>query len=152
MAGSRVTSTQAELQLVMHAVPHAPPEQIGRSKVPVAVHAEQAEPQALAKSGGTHSLPHALKPPPQLKPQLVPLQVRVELAGPFGHGLHELPQASTSLFATQALPHLWKPTLQAKSHALLRHWGTALATAGHRVHAAPHWVTLLFETHVPPQS
>ena len=64
-AGSRVTSTQAALQLVMHAVPHEPLEQIGRSKVPVAVHAVHALPQALAESGGTHSPAQALKPPPQ---------------------------------------------------------------------------------------
>ncbi len=64
-AGSRVTSTQAALQLVMHAVPQLPVEQIGRSKLPVEVHAVQLLPQALAKSGGTHSPLHALKPPPQ---------------------------------------------------------------------------------------
>ena len=47
-AESRVTSTQAALQLVMQAVPHEPLEQTGRSSVPVAVHALQALPQALA--------------------------------------------------------------------------------------------------------
>jgi len=47
LAGSRCTSTQAALQLVMQAVPHEPAEQIGRSKLPVAVHWVQAAPHAL---------------------------------------------------------------------------------------------------------
>ena len=137
-AGSRETSTHAELQLVMHAVPQLPVEQIGRSNVPVAVHAVQADPQALAKSGGTHSPLHALKPPPHTKLQLVPLHERVELAGPFAQGVHELPHVSTSVFDTQALPHLWKPELQVKSQAPLEHAGDAFATAGQVVHEAPH--------------
>jgi hypothetical protein len=47
-AGSRFTSTQAALQLVMHAVPQLPVLQMGRSKVPDAVHAEHEAPHALA--------------------------------------------------------------------------------------------------------
>lgn len=151
-AGSRVTSTQAALQLVMHAVPHEPPEQIGRSKVPVEVHAEQLVPQALAKSGGTHSPLQALKPPPHEKPQVVPLQVRVEFAGPLGHAVHRLPQVFTSLFDTQALPQRWKPALQVKLQLPLEQMGVALATGGHETHAAPHWVALESSTQVPPQS
>jgi hypothetical protein len=61
-AGSRFTSTQAALHVVWHAVPHVPLEQVGLSKVPVAVHAVQLEPQALAKSAGTHSPLQAKKP------------------------------------------------------------------------------------------
>jgi hypothetical protein len=47
-AGSRLTSTQAALQLVMHAVAQLPVAQMGRSNVPVEVHAVHALPHALA--------------------------------------------------------------------------------------------------------
>ena len=46
--GSRFTSTQAALQLVMQAVPQLPVEQMGRSKVPVEGQAVHDDPQAEA--------------------------------------------------------------------------------------------------------
>lgn len=46
-AGSRCTSTQAALQLVMHEVPQVPAEQSGRSKVPDAAHWVHEAPHAL---------------------------------------------------------------------------------------------------------
>ena len=150
-AGSRVTSTQAELQLVMHAVPQLPDAQRPRSNVPVAVQLVQVDPQALAKSGGTHSPLQKLAPAAQVKPQLVPLQFGVEPAGPVGHAVHELPQLFTSVFDRHWLPHLWKPVLQVKSHAPPTQAGTALVTAGHERHEAPHWVVLVSATHAPPQ-
>ena len=105
-AGSRVTSTQAALQLVMHAVPQLPDAQMPRSNVPVGAQLAQVAPQALAKSGGTHSPLQKLAPAAQVKPQLVPLQFGVEPAGPVGHAVHELPQLFTSVFDRHWLPHL----------------------------------------------
>jgi hypothetical protein len=93
-----------------------------------------------------------LKPPPQVKPQLVPLQVIVELAGPAGHAVQELPQLLMSVFERHWLPQRWKPALHEKSHAPTLHTGTALVTAGQLTHERPHWVTLESETQMPPQS
>ena len=70
----------------------------------MAVHIEQELPQELAKSAGTHSPRQAKVPVPQMKPQLVPLQVAVELTGPVGHGEQEVPQLFKSLLDRHWLP------------------------------------------------
>lgn len=150
-AGSRVTSTQAELQLVMHAVPQVAAAQVPRSNVPEPAQFAQVEPHALEKSGGTHSPLQKLAPAPQVKPQVVPLQFGVEPAGPVGHAVHELPQLFKSVFDRHWLPHLWKVALQVKSHAPPTQAGTALVTAEHERHDAPHWVVLVSATHAPAQ-
>jgi hypothetical protein len=104
-AGSRLTSTQAWLQLVMHAVPQTPASHVGRTNAPVAAHAVQLAPHWLTASLGTQSPPQLLKPALQVNVQLVPLHAGVELAGPLAlQGVHDVPQVLTSKFETQALP------------------------------------------------
>lgn len=151
-AVSRLTSTQLELQLVMQAVLQLPVAQMGRSKLVVAGHAWQVAPQALAKSVATHSPPQALKPPAQVKPQLVPLQLGVELAGPAGQAVHEVPQLFTSLLGRHCEPQAWKPLLQVAPQTPPEQIGEPLVGALQLTHEAPHWVVLVSSTQVPPQS
>jgi hypothetical protein len=99
----------------------------------------------------THSPPQALKPPAQVKPQVVPLQVRVELAGPFAHAVQEEPQLLTSLSGRHCAPHAWKPALQLAPQVPLVHSGEPLLGAVHATQLAPHWVMLESATQVPLQ-
>ena len=142
-AGSVCAFTQAALQLVTQVEPQVPVVQVGRSFTLVVVHTAQATPHAELRSAGTHWPPHALKPPLQVKPQLVPLQLAVEFGGPAGHGVHEVvPHEFTSVFDTQAVPHLWKPVLHTMSHALLVQTAAPFAGTAQAMHEDPHCVAL----------
>jgi hypothetical protein len=77
------------------------------------------------------------------------LQVRVELPGPDGHGVHDVPHASTSVLARHCVPHLWNPVLQTKSHAPDRHTDEPFAGGVQAVHARPHCVVLESSTQAP---
>jgi hypothetical protein len=62
---------------------------------------------AVAPAGtaqGTHALPHFKYPASQVKPQLVPSQVGVELAGA-AQAVHDAPQLEGLEFAVQVCPH-----------------------------------------------
>jgi hypothetical protein len=85
---------------------------------------------AVALAGGVPQAAQApaqnRKPELQLRPHDVPSHVAVPLVVP-GHAVHEDPQPLTEVFATQALPHRWYPTLQVKSHAVPLQIGVAFA-------------------------
>lgn len=88
-----------------------------------------------------------------MKPQALPSQVAVPLAGAV-HAVHDdEPQVLTLVLATQAVPHRWKPLLQAKPQAVPLHVAVALAGAVHGVvHDVPQVAGLLFGWHELPQA
>jgi hypothetical protein len=58
-----------------------------------------------------HVVPHTFCPVAHVIPHVVPSHVAVAPAG-VGHGVHEVPQLATSLFAAQVLPQRWVPVAQ----------------------------------------
>ena len=54
----------------------------------------------------THAAPQRFQPALQVKPQLVPSHVAVELAG-FAQGAHCTPQLAGLVLAPQLEPHTW---------------------------------------------
>lgn len=90
---------------------------------------------------------------PQVKPQEVPSQVALALAGG-EQAAHDVePQLLVALFETHAVPHRWKPLLQVNPHLVPSQVAVALAGAEQAVHdVVPQLPTLLLDWQVPEQS
>lgn len=80
-----------------------------------------------------------------------PLQVAVPLGGGV-QGVHELaPHEFTEVLATHALPHLWKPELQTKSHCWFAQIATEFGGGWHGVQLVPQVAMSLSFLHSLPQ-
>lgn len=101
-------------------------------------------PQASAVLFGTQAgacaVPRRQVPALQVNPQVVPLQVAVELAGPW-HGVHELPQLFVLLLDTHMLLQAWFPAVHVTGQ------GVPTATQSAPQERKP---TLHAGTHAPP--
>lgn len=72
------------------------------------------------------------------KVQATPLHAGVEFAGTCAeHGVQLVPQLLRSLSGRHCVPHLWKPALHEKSHALLVHSGAPFAGGVQVMHCPP---------------
>jgi hypothetical protein len=61
------------------------------------------------------------------------------------------PQLATLLFATQAPPHRWYPSLQVNPHVVPLHVAMAFAGGTQGEHDVPQLLTPPFDAHVEPQ-
>jgi len=86
----------------------------------------------------------------QVKPQLVPLQVAVALAGGT-HGVQLVPQVLTLPFDTQAPLHWCAPDTHAKPQLVPSQVELALAGGLHAMQLAPQVAVSVFDTHTAPQ-
>ena len=84
-----------------------------------------------------------------VKPQLLPSQVDVALAGAT-QGVQLAPHVATAEFATQAPPQAWKPALQVIPHAVPSQLAMPFIGTVHALHEeAPQVAVLALDTHAP---
>lgn len=105
------------------------------------VQERQLDPHCVVLLSETHWPPQSWKPELHTQPQDTPLQVAVELAGPRGHAVHEVPQVNGELSSAQDEPQRWKPKLQLKSQLVPLQVELAFDGGTHGVHDAPQLPT-----------
>ncbi|MBM4778543.1 MAG: hypothetical protein GQE15_12645, partial [Archangiaceae bacterium] len=105
---SLFTSTHIDEQVLMHAEPQTPAEQVARWANEASEHGAQLAPQ-LSDESARHWPPQLLKPGLHVNEHDPVMQARAESAGPLGQGEQLEPHESTLVFDTHALPQRWKP-------------------------------------------
>jgi hypothetical protein len=145
--GSACVSTQmleqsvevVPVQLLSHVA--VAPEALQKGVAPE--HAVAHAPQwAAVRRSASQPLPaspsQSAKPALQVNPHAPAAQLARALAG-VGQGAQLVPQVATEVSLAQPVPQRWKPTLQAKSHAVPSHVAVPLDGIEQAVHdVAPH--------------
>lgn len=153
-AGSRWRSTQAALQVSIHAVPHVPLVHVARSNTLPAGQVVQPAPHAAATPSPTQlpvAPPQRVFPAAQVVLHEVPSHVGTEPGTPSAQRVHVAPQAFTSVALAHSPLHGLNPVAQVYAQALLVQTGAPPSGAVHVEHEGPHAVVDVAGAQTPLQ-